>query len=65
MAAIAPMAYVGGLMGPYMRPMPVGASVAMLLSMVVAFVITPWTAKRFLKPAAKPHEPGDDRATRL
>ena len=49
-AAIAPMAYVGGLMGPYMRPMPVGASVAMLLSMAVAFCITPWTAKRTLKP---------------
>ena len=49
-AAIAPMAYVGGLMGPYMRPMPVGASVAMLLSMAVAFCITPWTAKRTLRP---------------
>ncbi len=43
-AAIAPMAFVRGLMGPYMRPMPVGASVAMLLSMFVAFIITPWTA---------------------
>ena len=49
-AAIAPMAYVGGLMGPYMRPMPIGASVAMLLSMAVAFCITPWTAKRTLRP---------------
>jgi multidrug efflux pump subunit AcrB len=43
-AAIAPMGFVRGLMGPYMRPMPVGASVAMLLSMVVAFIITPWTS---------------------
>jgi len=50
-AAIAPMASVGGLMGPYMRPMPVGASVAMLLSMAVAFCITPWTAKRTLRAA--------------
>jgi multidrug efflux pump subunit AcrB len=50
-AAIMPMAFVGGLMGPYMRPMPVGASMAMLLSMAVAFVITPWLAKRVLKPS--------------
>ncbi len=47
-AAIAPMGFVRGLMGPYMRPMPVGASVAMLLSMAVAFVITPWTAYHLL-----------------
>ena len=46
--AILPMAFVRGLMGPYMRPMPIGASVAMLFSMVVAFVITPWTAYHFL-----------------
>jgi len=65
-AAIAPMAYVGGLMGPYMRPMPVGASVAMLLSMAVAFLITPWTAKRTLKADAKPHAVvPDDPGTRL
>jgi len=47
-AAILPMAFVRGLMGPYMRPIPVGASVAMLLSMVVAFVVTPWTAYHIL-----------------
>ncbi len=47
-AAILPMAFVRGLMGPYMRPMPVGASVAMFFSMVVAFVVTPWTAYHFL-----------------
>jgi len=53
-------------MGPYMRPMPVGASVAMLLSMAVAFVITPWTARRLLKPAGvHEHEKHDDRFTRL
>ncbi|NLY41118.1 MAG: efflux RND transporter permease subunit [Desulfovibrionales bacterium] len=55
-AAIMPMAFVGGLMGPYMRPMPVGASMAMLLSMTVAFVITPWLSKRVLRPTDK-HEP--------
>ena len=49
--AIFPMALVGGLMGPYMRPIPVGASFAMFLSMVVAFVITPWAAARVLKHA--------------
>jgi multidrug efflux pump subunit AcrB len=40
-AAILPMAFVGGLMGPYMRPIPVGASAAMVFSLVVAFVVTP------------------------
>lgn len=47
-AAILPMAFVRGLMGPYMRPMPVGASVAMLISMAVAFMVTPWTAYHLL-----------------
>ena len=51
-AAILPMAFVGGLMGPYMRPIPVGASAAMVFSLVVAFVVTPWAAVRLLKPAA-------------
>ncbi len=46
--AILPLAFVRGLMGPYMRPMPVGASVAMFLSMIVSFVITPWTAYHLL-----------------
>jgi multidrug efflux pump subunit AcrB len=65
-AAIMPMAFVGGLMGPYMRPMPIGASLAMLLSMCVAFVITPWTAKRVLKHgAASVHAHADDVGTRL
>ncbi|KHK00567.1 efflux RND transporter permease subunit [Desulfovibrio sp. TomC] len=65
-AAIAPMAYVGGLMGPYMRPMPVGASVAMLLSMLVAFLVTPWTAKRALRPGKTEHAAiPDDVGTRL
>jgi len=47
-AAILPMAFVGGLMGPYMRPIPVGASVAMLFSLLIAFVISPWAALRML-----------------
>jgi len=48
-AAILPMAFVSGLMGPYMRPIPVGASVAMLASLGVAFAITPYLALRLLR----------------
>jgi multidrug efflux pump subunit AcrB len=51
-AAILPMAFVRGLMGPYMRPIPVGASLAMLFSLVVAFVVSPWAAVRLMR-----HEP--------
>ncbi len=47
-AAILPMAFVRGLMGPYMRPIPVGASAAMLFSLIVAFVVSPWAAMRLL-----------------
>lgn len=48
-AAILPMAFVGGLMGPYMRPIPVGATAAMLFSLAIAFTITPWAAVRALR----------------
>ena len=48
-AAILPMAFVSGLMGPYMRPIPVGASAAMLFSLIVAFVVSPWSAMRLLR----------------
>ncbi|MCW5943707.1 MAG: efflux RND transporter permease subunit [Fimbriimonadaceae bacterium] len=67
-AAILPMAFVGGLMGPYMRPIPVGATAAMLFSLVIAFVVTPWAAIRLLKKAHGSHahdESGDDKMTRL
>ena len=47
-AAVLPMASVRGLMGPYMRPIPVGASAAMLFSLMVAFVVSPWAAVRLL-----------------
>lgn len=57
-AAILPMAFVGGLMGPYMRPIPVGASVAMLFSLIIAFVISPWAALRMLSREGNHH--GDD-----
>ncbi len=48
-AALLPMAFVSGLMGPYMSPIPINASIGMLLSLLVAFVITPWLSYRFLK----------------
>ncbi|HVX41758.1 MAG TPA: efflux RND transporter permease subunit [Gemmatimonadaceae bacterium] len=48
-AAILPMAFVSGMMGPYMRPIPVGASVAMLASLAVAFIVTPFLAFRLLR----------------
>ncbi len=41
-AALLPMAFVSGLMGPYMRPIPVGASAAMIISLLIAFIISPW-----------------------
>jgi multidrug efflux pump subunit AcrB len=48
-AAILPMAFVGGLMGPYMRPIPIGSSAAMLFSLIIAFTVTPWAATHILK----------------
>ncbi len=69
-AAILPMGFVGGLMGPYMRPIPIGASAAMVFSMVVAFVVTPWAAHRILRkqaaePAAEAKHEKEDWTTRL
>jgi multidrug efflux pump subunit AcrB len=65
-AAILPMAMVRGLMGPYMRPIPVGASVAMIFSLLIAFVVSPWAAMLvFRKEAGVPEvddtglHPGD------
>ncbi|MDR7694663.1 efflux RND transporter permease subunit [Riemerella anatipestifer] len=48
-AAILPMAFVSGMMGPYMSPMPIGASIAMLLSLFVALTITPYLGYHLLK----------------
>jgi multidrug efflux pump subunit AcrB len=48
-AAILPMAFVGGLMGPYMRPIPIGATAAMIFSLLIAFMVTPWAGVRLLK----------------
>jgi multidrug efflux pump subunit AcrB len=65
-AAILPMAMVRGLMGPYMRPIPIGASAAMIFSLVVAFVITPWAALKFMKGSHASHDHGEQetRSTR-
>jgi len=62
-AAILPMAFVGGLMGPYMRPIPVGASAAMLFSLLVAFVATPWAAVRLLRQSHGHIDEHEDRLT--
>lgn len=52
-AAVLPMAFVSGLMGPYMSPMPIGASIAMLLSLVVALTLTPYLGYIFLREKEK------------
>ena len=57
-AAILPMAFVGGLMGPYMRPIPIGSTAAMLFSLVIAFTVTPWAAIRVLKRHLAPSRSG-------
>jgi multidrug efflux pump subunit AcrB len=72
-AAILPMAFVHGLMGPYMRPIPVGASLAMLFSLGIAFVISPWAAVKLMKAqdvsgarrGHAGHQAGDGRLDRL
>jgi multidrug efflux pump subunit AcrB len=67
-AAILPMAFVRGLMGPYMRPIPTGASAAMLFSLAVAFMVSPWAAYRILGAhhAAAPEAPrGEGWSTRI
>jgi multidrug efflux pump subunit AcrB len=63
-AAILPMMFVGGLMGPYMRPIPVGASAAMIFSLLVAFVVTPWATIRIMKTGeGADHEGAEGKAT--
>lgn len=69
-AAILPMATVRGLMGPYMMPIPVGASSAMMFSLLVAFVVSPWASLRLLRhysSASAKHNghEADDWTTRL
>src|SRR5215467_1864310 len=51
-AAVLPMAFVGGLTGPYMRPIPIISSAAMFFSLAIAFIVTPWAAVRMLRKVA-------------
>lgn len=63
-AALLPMAFVSGLMGPYMSPIPINASMGMFISLVIAFVVTPWLANRMLAGQPLHHtgnEAGEDR----
>ncbi|MBY4597877.1 efflux RND transporter permease subunit [bacterium BD-1] len=53
-AALLPMAFVSGLMGPYMRPIPINASVGMLLSLAIALTVTPWLSLKLLSHHARP-----------
>jgi len=54
-AALMPMAFVSGLMGPYMRPIPINASVGMLLSLGVALIVTPWLSYKLLAKHLEKH----------
>ncbi len=60
-AALLPMAFVSGLMGPYMGPIPINASMGMLLSLAIAFIVTPWLARLWMK-ALPADEAGDPEA---
>ncbi len=59
MAALIPMAFVTGLMGPYMRPIPINASAGMVLSQLVAFMLVPWLALRLLRRSDRPASPDE------
>jgi len=66
-AALLPMAFVTGLMGPYMSPIPINASMGMFISLAIAFVVTPWLSLKLMKPAphAAAHGAEPVAATRL
>ncbi len=65
-AALLPMAFVTGLMGPYMSPIPINASMGMLISLAVAFIITPWLVLRFAGPQHEVmHDEHDTPTTRF
>jgi multidrug efflux pump subunit AcrB len=49
-AALLPMAFVSGLMGPYMSPIPINSSLGMAISLAIAFTVTPWLALKLMKP---------------
>jgi multidrug efflux pump subunit AcrB len=55
-AALLPMAFVSGLMGPYMSPIPINASMGMAISLLIAFTVTPWLALKMMR--QHPHGDG-------
>ena len=59
-AALLPLAFVSGLMGPYMRPIPVNASAAMVFSLLVAFIVSPWLTFRLFRKFAEQHLRGEE-----
>lgn len=59
--AVMPMAFVRGMMGPYMEPIPIGTAAAAILSLLVAYVVTPWAAIRFVKFPEASTEPEPDK----
>ncbi len=59
-AALMPMAFVSGLMGPYMSPIPINASMGMLISLLVAFILTPWLTNKALSRTAHAHAGHED-----
>tara|TARA_R110000782_G_scaffold78293_5_gene156028 strand:+ start:8080 stop:11304 length:3225 start_codon:yes stop_codon:yes gene_type:complete len=64
-AALLPMLFVSGLMGPYMAPIPINASAAMIFSFFVAVIIAPWLMIRFARTALNAHEHEDTHGGRL
>jgi len=66
-AALLPMAFVSGLMGPYMSPIPINASMGMLISLAIALVFTPWLSRKLLYGRTAPHShgAGESRLDRL
>lgn len=64
-AALLPMAFVSGLMGPYMRPIPVGASLAMIFSLLVAFTVSPWLSLKVLGRSGHTRDEGEEEGGRL
>ena len=62
--ALLPMMFVSGLMGPYMSPIPINASLGMAISLAIAFTVTPWLALKLLGKAAH-HAPTGGRLERV
>ena len=64
-AAVLPMAFVSGMMGPYMSPMPIGASIAMTFSLIIALTLTPYFGYLFLRHKDKKGEKQEEKASDL